>query len=109
MAAEGASHVLLYGLQVDDSQSYARYREHMTPILKRYGGNFGCDFSVSHVWKSPAQRPINRVFSMLFPSGDAAREFFADPAYLEVRRAHFEGSVSAITELGAFEEAQTRR
>jgi uncharacterized protein (DUF1330 family) len=105
MAAETNRHVLIYGLEVRDDALYARYRAAMAPILQRYGGSFGYDFVVSKVLKSEATAPINRLFTMRFPSAQGATDFFADPAYLTVRAELFEGAVAAITKVASFDEA----
>lgn len=86
----------LLGLMVDDAARYAEYRAGMTPILHAHGGAFGLDLEVSRVLKSPAEGPINRVFSIGFPSREAYARFFADPAYLAVRAQHFEPAVSRV-------------
>ena len=93
----------LVGLQVDDQEAYTRYREAMMPILLRYGGGFGYDFHIAEVLRSATPDPINRVFTIHFPSEDASDRFFADPEYIEAKRAHFEGAVTATTILAAYE------
>jgi uncharacterized protein (DUF1330 family) len=102
MPAERSEHIRLYGLQVDDPAEYARYRALMGPILVRYGGRFGYDFDVKEVFKSEVASPINRVFTICFPDRAAAERFFADPAYLLVRGAHFEPSVRSVTLMASF-------
>jgi uncharacterized protein (DUF1330 family) len=103
MAAE-PRYVRVMGLQVDDAEAYRLYRAGMTPILQRFGGAFGYDFVLAEVLKSESDKPINRVFTLKFPSRTAAERFFADAEYLVVRQAHFERAVSAITQIAAFEE-----
>jgi uncharacterized protein (DUF1330 family) len=102
MAAE--RFVRLMGLEVVDTERYRAYRAGMTPILVRYGGGFGYDLVVSEVLKSESTKPINRVFTIFFPSRDAAERFFADPEYLRVRKELFEPSVKAVTMLASFVE-----
>lgn len=104
MAAEANRHVLIYGLEVRDEPLYTRYRAAMAPILQRYGGAFGYDFMVSKVFKSEGTAPINRLFTMRFPSAQRAADFFADPGYLSVRAELFEGAVAAITKVASFDE-----
>lgn len=103
MAAE-QRYVMLMGLLVVDAERYRRYRAGMTPILQRYGGGFGYDFAVSEVLKSESQKPINRVFTIMFPSSEIAQSFFGDPEYLAVRSALFEGAVAAVSTLATFVE-----
>src|SRR5688500_6771936 len=100
MAAE---YVQIYGLDVADDASYADYRRGMGPILARHGGAFEYDLVVARVLKQPEPRAINRLFSMVFPSEEGSRRFFADPDYLAVRARHFEGAVRAITRVAAYE------
>jgi len=96
--------VYAFGLQVGDDASYQRYRAGMTPILHRHGGGFGYDFVVARVLASETERPINRVFTIAFPDRATADRFFADPTYLEVRRAWFEPAVTAVTLIASFDE-----
>jgi uncharacterized protein (DUF1330 family) len=104
MAAE-RRYVRVVGLKVDDDALYARYRAAMTPILHRFGGSFGYDMTVDRVLKSPSDKPIDRLFTIMFPSSEVADKFFAEPEYARVRDALFNASVSAITTIAAFEEA----
>ncbi len=103
MAAE-ARYITLWGAQVDDEATYSRYRAAMTPILHAHGGGFRYDFAVSRVLISETTPPINRVFMISFPSRAAADALFADPSYVEVRRALFAPAVSAITQLAGYDE-----
>jgi uncharacterized protein (DUF1330 family) len=103
MAAD-SRYVLLLGFEVDDAETYRRYREGMTPILHSHGGDFGYDFVVERVLKSESGKPINRVFTLMFPSAETAARFFEDAAYVRVRAALFERSVSAVTTLATFVE-----
>lgn len=104
MPAPAMRHVQLHGLQTADPAMYRTYREHMTPILHRHGGRFGYDFQVAAVLASERAHPIDRVFTIAFPDRAAAERFFADPAYLEVRRTYFAPSVAAFSLLAAFDE-----
>ena len=94
---------MVVGLEVSDDQAYDRYREKMGPLLAAHGGEFGYDFRIAEVLKSPADHPINRLFTIRFPDRAARDRFFADEQYLAVKRAHFDGAVRARTLLGAFE------
>lgn len=95
--------VRLYGLQVEDAARYREYRAGMTPILQRHGGRFGYDFVVAETLRSETAEPINRVFTLVFPTREASRALFEDPEYLRVRRAFFEPAVGAVTVLAEFE------
>lgn len=109
MAGEPTRHVRAYGLAVADAAGYRRYREHMTPILHRHGGAFGYDFEIARVLATESDRPIDRVFTIAFPDRAAADRFFADPAYLAVRRAWFEPAVAAVTAIASFDEPAPAR
>ncbi|HEX6243984.1 MAG TPA: DUF1330 domain-containing protein [Polyangiales bacterium] len=103
MAAE-QRYVTFLGLDVVDPERYQQYRAGMTPILHRYGGGFGYDLTVRELLKSEADQPFNRVFSIYFPSAEVSERFFADPDYLRVRQALFDGAVRAINVLATFVE-----
>lgn len=90
----------LMGLNVIDADSYAQYRAQMKPLLAAHGGSFGLDLWVAEVLLSPVAQPFNRVFSIRFPSQERRDAFFQNPEYLAIRKAFFEPSVSAVTELG---------
>ncbi len=85
---------ILVGVNVTDEDGYRRYREHMLPLLTAHGGSFGLDTRVSEVLRSPEPGPFNRLFTIRFPSREALDTFFSHPAYLEVRAAWFDRSVS---------------
>jgi len=87
----------IMGLHVVDDAEYQRYREAMEPILNSIGGSFGFDFKVSEVLRSKSEEPINRVFTIEFPSEQAMDSFFSRPDYLEVKANHFEQSVDSTT------------
>ena len=106
MAAEQTRHVNLVGLEVTDDAGYAAYRAGMTPLLARYGGRFGYDFVVSEVRASETRGAINRVFTILFPDRASNTAFFADPAYLAVRRAHFTAAVRNVVIIARYDEAE---
>jgi uncharacterized protein (DUF1330 family) len=103
MAARASEHVSFYGLCVNDTELYAQYRRAMEPILLREGGRFGYDFVVSAVLRSEVEAPINRVFSMVFPSIEVKQRFFERADYLRVRSEFFERAVGSVTQLAAFD------
>ena len=96
---------LLVGLNVTDDQSYQRYREGMTPILKSYGGGFSNDFRIEEVLKSKTEAPINRVFTIFFPDRAAKDRFFADEQYLQVKARFYDVSVQDTTILASYERS----
>ncbi|MEZ9232518.1 DUF1330 domain-containing protein [Vibrio amylolyticus] len=95
---------MLVGLEVSNPDVYALYRKAMKPILTQYQGGFGVDFIVSEVLLSQTDAPINRVFTIHFPSASTADEFFSSPEYLEVKAKYFETSVNHITILSSYDK-----
>jgi uncharacterized protein (DUF1330 family) len=91
---------ILYALNVVDADLYSRYRAGMTPLLEAHDGSFGLDLWVAEVLRAPGDKPFNRLFTIVFPSPERCEAFFSNPEYLAVRKALFEASVSAVTELG---------
>lgn len=104
MAADRPPWVTVWALHVTDDARYVRYREAMTPILRRFGGAFGYDLVVSEVKKTEAPHPVNRLFTIRFPDAAACDAFFADPEYRAARARHFEGAVGGVARVGAFRE-----
>jgi len=94
---------MLVGLHVVDDESYQSYRDEMMPILRGYGGGFGFDFRVSEVLKSETEAPINRVFTIHFPSESSMNSFFSDEAYLKIKHRHFQKSVTDTTIIATYE------
>ena len=90
----------LMALNVVDAELYARYRAAMTPLLEAHGGSFGLDLWVAEVLRAPGDKPFNRLFTIIFPSQELRQAFFSNSEYLVVRKAFFDLSVSATTELG---------
>ena len=90
----------LMALNVVDPALYAKYRAAMTPLLEAHGGSFGLDLWVGEVLRAPDPKPFNRLFTIIFPSPEKREAFFSNPEYLAVRKALFEPSVSATTNLG---------
>jgi uncharacterized protein (DUF1330 family) len=90
----------LMALNVVDADLYAKYRAAMTPLLEAHGGRFGLDLWVAEVLRAPVDKPFNRLFTIIFPSPEQREAFFSNAEYLAVRKALFEPSVAAATELG---------
>lgn len=93
---------MLVGLEVSDNEVYAQYRAAMKPILTRYGGSFGYDFVVSDVLLSEVDVPINRVFTIRFPTQSTADEFFSNQDYQGVKSQYFVKSVSNMTIISSY-------
>ncbi len=92
----------LVGLHVVDEEGYQMYRNKMTSILESYGGGFGYDFKISELLKSNTKAPINRVFTISFPDQDSKDSFFSNNEYLEIRKRHFEKSVTDTTIIATY-------
>ena len=93
----------IMGLQVIDDEEYGKYRAGMLPILEKFGGSFGYDFTIAEVLKSKTKNPINRVFTIEFPSKRVMEEFFSNPEYIAVQQRHFERSVNSKTVIATHE------
>jgi uncharacterized protein (DUF1330 family) len=92
------------GLHVTDDEEYQKYREGMLPILGSFGGSFGFDFKISEVLKSKTENPINRVFTIDFPSKEVMEAFFSDSSYIEVKNRYFQTSVGSVTIISMHEK-----
>jgi len=92
----------LIGLHVTDESGYQQYRAQIMPILHSYGGDFRYDFRIAEVLVNGSPHPINRVFVIRFPDQTAKEKFFADPAYLQARKAYFETSVDGFSVIAEF-------
>jgi uncharacterized protein (DUF1330 family) len=97
------AYINIVGLYVTDQQSYALYRQNMTPLLNQYGGSFKYDFEVAQDLKEPG-RTINRLFAISFPDRATKEQFFTDPRYLDVRKKYFNPAVAARYTLFEFPE-----
>ena len=93
------------GLAVSDEAGYEEYRRQMRPLLDAAAGAFVLDVRVSEVLVAPGDGPIDRLFTIRFPSRAAMEGFFADEAYLAVRAAHFDPSVRSTTTIAIREIA----
>lgn len=93
---------LLVALQVADPDRYERYRSEMLPILQGYGGSFSFDAHLAEVLRPDDLKSSNRLFDLTFPDQHARDQFFADPAYLQIRARFFDSSVIAVRRLFEF-------
>lgn len=94
----------IMGLDVINDEEYQNYRENMIPILHFFGGSFGFDFKIAEVLKSTTNNPINRVFTLDFPSKKIMEDFFAAPEYLTVKEKYFVNSVKSVTLISMHEK-----
>jgi len=92
----------LVGLHVTGESGYQQYRTQMMPILHSYGGDFRYDFRIGEVLVNGSPHPVNRVFVIRFPDQAAKEQFFANPAYLKIRKALFETSVNGVSVIAEF-------
>jgi uncharacterized protein (DUF1330 family) len=91
------AHELVVALQVDDAETYKRYRAEIKPLLDIAGGTFRYDFEVARTLVNGSAHEINRVFVLAFPDAEAKTRFFADPSYRAIRSRLYERSVSGTT------------
>ena len=94
----------LVGLNITNDEVYQQYRTAMKPILESYGGGFGYDFKVSEVLFPEAEKSINRVFTIYFPSQKAMDEFFSNSDYKKVRNLYFKPSVAETFLLASYKK-----
>lgn len=94
---------ILVGANVIDDATYAEYRLNMTPLLEAHGGSFVVDVRVGEVLRSPKATPMNRLFTIRFPSQERLDAFFSHPEYLAIRNRWFVPSVAAFEQLGKYE------
>jgi len=97
------SRELLVGLNVTDTEQYRRYREAITPLLKKHHGGFRYDFWVQETLKSETANTINRVFVIYFKNKSCQDRFFNDTDYLQIKKNYYQGAVSATTILSAYD------
>lgn len=95
---------MLLGMNIINDDKYTEYRTAMTPILTACGGSFGYDFKVSEVLISATPEPINRVFTIRFPSLEVKDAFFSNADYLQIKEDYFNVSVMDITLISAYEK-----
>ena len=103
MAAESGEYVQLFGVDLVDPERYEEYRRRMTPVLRAYGGDFEYDLTIARVLRQPGPDPVQRVFSIVFPSRERSEAFFADREYRAIRAAHFDPAVRSVTRMGSYE------
>lgn len=96
---------ILVALNITNDENYSLYRKGMTPLLNAVGGGFGYDFKIDQVLKAECDHPINRVFTINFPSNEVMKSFFSDPKYLEIKEEFFKGSVSDVTRVSTYEKS----
>lgn len=94
---------MLVGMEILDPERYRAYRKAMLPLLEQIGGSFRYDFTVGETLKSASDHVMTRVFTIAFPDADTRDRFFSDPAYLEIKRQHFEGAVGGTTIIAEYE------
>ena len=95
----------IMGLDVTDDEAYQKYREAMEPILNSIGGQFGYDFKIAEVLRSKTDQPINRVFTIEFPSREDMEAFFSRPDYLAIKKRHLDGAINSKTVIALHETA----
>jgi len=69
----------------------------MEPLLVKAGGAFGYDFKIKKVLRSKTTAPINRVFTIEFPSQQIMDDFFTSDKYMVIKNNYLNKSVSSKT------------
>ncbi|MCJ8338146.1 MAG: DUF1330 domain-containing protein [Pseudomonadales bacterium] len=93
---------LLVGLNVTDAEQYRKYREAMTPLLKKHHGGFRYDFWVNETLKSETSNVINRDFVIYFKDKNCKELFFNNTDYLLIKKNYYQGAVAATTILSEY-------
>jgi len=93
---------LLVGLHITDDESYDKYRDGTTQLLKEHGGYFRYDYTITEMLQGGAEHPHNRVFVLSFPDESTKNRFFANETYQEVRARYFDPAVQSVTQIAAF-------
>ena len=94
----------IMAIEVSNNDQYDIYREQMEPLLIKVGGSFGYDFKIEKVLRSKTTAPINRVFTIEFPSQQIMDEFFTSDEYMLIKNNYFDKSVSSKTVIAMFEK-----
>ena len=88
-------------LDVHDPDTFARYRDQVTPLIDRFGGKYLIRGGKTEVLEGDWQ--VSRLVVIEFPSRDALRLFYDSPEYQEIlplrtRSAH--GAVAIVEGVG---------
>jgi len=94
----------IMGVNVSDEAQYQLYREAMEPLLINAQGAFGYDFKIDQTLRSKTDTPINRVFTIEFPTKQDMDAFFCNPLYLTIKQQYFDNSVNGITIISMHEK-----
>ena len=97
------SYELLVGLHVIEPKLYDKYRQAMTPLLKKYDGGFRYDFWIEETLKSATVDRMNRVFVIYFKNKETMKLFFNNAEYLQIKNEYYINAVSATTILSEYE------
>ena len=78
MAEAGVT--LIANLTIQDADEYRKYEKGFFPILKRHGGQFFTYDDNPDTLEGPEPRE-GRIVLFMFPSEQAARDWYSDPDY----------------------------
>lgn len=73
---------LVAHLDVHDPDTFARYREKVTPLIDRFGGRYRIRGGAAQALEGDWQVP--RLVVIEFQSRDALRHFYDSPEYQEI-------------------------
>lgn len=96
------SHDLLIAVDVVDEALYEAYRKAIAPIMAQVGAVFKHDVRVAQDLLPGGDVPMTRLFVISFPDRAARDAMFGDPAYVQIREAHFPTALKSITILAAY-------
>lgn len=96
------SHDLLIAVDVADAASYEAYRTAIAPIMAREGATFRHDVEVAETVTPGGDVPMSRLFVISFPDRAARDAMFGDPAYVQIRDAHFPTALKSINILAVY-------
>lgn len=84
-------------LDIFDAEEFGRYREQVSPLIKKYGGTYLARGGRLEVLEGEA--PLPRVVIVEFPSFEQARAFHAADEYQpvkDIRRAAAKGNLFVV-------------
>lgn len=85
---------LVAHLEVHDPDSFARYRERVSPLVDRFGGRYRIRGGEVEVLEGDWQ--VSRLVVIEFPSRDALRLFYDSPEYQEIIPLRQRGASGAV-------------
>lgn len=79
---------VLVGLNVLDDKRFDEFHSAIEPLLSRYQGQLGYEFTVPASLLARHSHKVNRVYTISFASKERMESYFADSEYLKTRGRH---------------------